>query len=76
MDCWAKVFPFVICATKQPISAWVELEKMRRTAWPSKSGIFSAIGGIPATSLSLMGMMPSASIDLFARTGQALSSLA
>ena len=54
----ANVFPFVTDAEKQPISDCVELAKIRSMAWPSKSGIARAIGGMPATSDGETGMIP------------------
>lgn len=52
-----KLAPFLITDLKQAISVWVELEKIRMVAAPSKSGMTNAISGIPATSDAETGIV-------------------
>ena len=69
---WDMELPFVITAEKQAISDSVAFEKTRSIACPSKSGIESAISGIPETSSALTGMKPLTSIGTLAFVGHRL----
>lgn len=69
---WENVAPFRMTAWKQPIWVLVELEKIRKVAEPSKSGMDRAIFGMPETSDCETGMMASAKIGIEAFSGHRL----
>ncbi len=67
-----RLAPFLMTAEKQPIWVCVEFEYRRIVAYPSKSGILSAITGIPETSDGETGMIASAVIGTLALIGHKL----
>lgn len=66
-------FAFLMTAWKQPICVCVALEKIRRVADPSKSGIDKAIFGIPVTYWGPMGIVADPVTGVLAFRGQRLA---
>ena len=69
---WENDAPFLMTAWKQAISVCVLFENTRKVADPSKSGITSAIAGIPDTSDADTGIMASPLIGLLLFMGHRL----